>query len=138
MSSASGPRDLIACHYAVISTITIGQQNFLLTSQKIFRPVAPRFNVKSKTLYGLVSSPTYTRIRADLVLPTLSIGMIVSSVATTCDCRTRSPINSYKGAQPGQLRRHPRSTASLARSQSPDVRKCLPADTASGNPKTCW
>jgi hypothetical protein len=37
-------------------------------------------------------------MRADFVLPTLSIGIIVSSVATTCDCRTRSAINSYKGS----------------------------------------
>jgi tetratricopeptide (TPR) repeat protein len=52
----------------------------------------------STSLYPLPSSPTYTHMRSDLVLPALSIGIIVSSVATTCDCRTRSAINSYKGS----------------------------------------
>jgi len=32
-------------------------------------------------------------MRAGFVCPVLSMGMVVSSVATTCDCRTRSAMS---------------------------------------------
>jgi hypothetical protein len=37
-------------------------------------------------------------MRALAVLPVFSIGKMVSSVATTCEVRTRSAINSYNGS----------------------------------------
>ena len=49
--------------------------------------------MKSNTLYGFASSPTYTHIRAGLAFGLgLNIGRTVSSVATTCDSLTRSAI----------------------------------------------
>src|SRR5579875_3675653 len=37
-------------------------------------------------------------MRAWAALPVLSMGRMVSSVATTCEARTRSAINSYSGS----------------------------------------
>ncbi len=59
-----------------------------------FGPSRPRSSVKSNTLYGFASSPTYTHRRAGRVFPALCIGNVVSSVATTCDCRTRPAMRS--------------------------------------------
>ena len=60
-------------------------------------PSRLRPRVKSKTLYGLCSSPTYTHILACLVFSGHSIGITVSSVQMTWLLSTRRTIRSYSG-----------------------------------------
>ena len=67
------------------------------TSAKTKRSVPSTVQGEVENIVGMGCVSHIDPHRADCVLPTLSIGIMVSSVAPTCDCRTRSPINSYNG-----------------------------------------
>ena len=61
----------------------------------MFRSVAATVQGEIEHVVGIF---LVTHIRVGCVFPTLCIGRMVSSMATTCDSRTRSPIRWYNGS----------------------------------------
>ena len=69
-------------------------------------------------------------MRAFAALPLASIGMIVSSVATTCDARTRSAISPYSGSTRSAT--SPHQTDCVAREISNPCRSKMSSSRYSG------
>ena len=69
-------------------------------------------------------------MRADWVLPTLSMGSTVSSVATTCEARTRAAMRWYNGS--ARSATAPHHTDCVARAISNPCRAKISSSRYSG------
>jgi hypothetical protein len=85
---------------------------------KTLRSIAATVEREVEDVIRLRCIANVDHMHAFAVLPLLSLGRIVSSVATTCEARTRSVINAYNDSTRSATSPHHIPTAWPARSQS--------------------